>query len=118
MEESLNNNCLDDMVTLCREIKEDILTKKYRECEEMLARMMFLYPHAPEPHNFFGIILEKRGQHTLAMKHFRASADLDPTFTPAVMNLETFGSFYGDKKVFAYDRQDCINLRKPKMKNA
>ena len=117
MEESLDSS-VDDMVTLCREIKEDILTDKYRECEEMLARMMFLYPHAPEPHNFFGIILEKKGQHTLAMKHFRASADLDPTFTPAVKNLETFGNFYGERRVFAFDRQDCIKRRRTGMKNA
>lgn len=115
MEKSLNKNQVDDMVTLCSEIKYDILTDKFRECEEILARMMFLYPHAPEPHNFYGIVLEKKGQHTLAMKHFRASADLDPTFTPAVRNLENSGSFYGRNNYFVFDRQDCLEHRTEKL---
>lgn len=70
------------------------------------------YPHDPEPHNLFGIFFEKRSDHNMAMKHFRAAWDLDPTYMPARHNLEHYGTFFS-KGGCAYDESDC-NITKQK----
>ncbi|OYP11716.1 hypothetical protein CG709_08570 [Lachnotalea glycerini] len=66
-------------------------------------------PHAPEPHNLMGMILEWQGDHLLAMKHFRASWDLDPSYLPARHNLDVYGSFFS-RRMGAYDESDCPAL--------
>ena len=38
-------------------------------------------------HNVLGAIYEVSGNFNLAMKHYRASCDLDPTFLPALKNI-------------------------------
>jgi len=64
------------------------------------------YPHAPEPHNLLGLLLEAQGEHIAAMKHFRAAWALDPTYLPTRQNLDYFGSCYPSGK-WAYDESDC-----------
>jgi hypothetical protein len=63
-------------------------------------------PHAPEPHNLLGMLLENQGDHLLAMKHFRAAWALEPTYLPARYNLEVYGTFFS-KGAGAYDEEDC-----------
>ena len=92
----------DEMKNLSACVKKFIEEYKYKECEEMISYTMYLHPHNPEPHNLLGILMEKRGDHVLAMKHFRASLDLDPTYKPAQTNLEVFGTFFASKKKFCY----------------
>lgn len=64
-------------------------------------------PHAPEPHNLMGIILENENDHIGAMKHFRAAWALDPTYLPARFNMEQYGRFSAVERVDAYDESDC-----------
>lgn len=75
-------------------------------CEKLILDAMGKYPHAPEPNNLLGILLEKKGDHLLAMKHFRAAWALDPAYRPARQNLDSYASFYGCK-ADAFDESDC-----------
>lgn len=96
---------------LCASVRSLVAEKDYQTCEEMICKAMVQFPHAPQPHNLLGIILEKTGNHALAMKHFRAAWALDPTYQPANYNLETYGTFISRGKC-AFDESD-ISYAKP-----
>ena len=72
----------------------------------MAITAMSVYPDAPQPHNLLGVLLEKQGDHLLAMKHFRAAYALDPTYWPARHNLDHFGTFHSTGRC-AFDESDC-----------
>lgn len=95
-----------ELTALCGKIRELMEQSEYPTCEELIEDAMAKYPHAPEPHNLLGLLLEMQGEHLTAMKHFRAAYALDPTYVPARRNLERFGSFYPKGK-WAYDESDC-----------
>ncbi len=76
------------------------------ESERLLEVAIGKYPHDPEPHNLYGILFEKRFDHNMAMKHFRAAWDLDPTYLPARHNLEHYGTFVSRGQC-AYVDSDC-----------
>lgn len=90
---------------LCASVRKLVSEKKYGECISSITRVMGNYPHAPEPHNLLGIVLEKMGDHLMAMKHFRAAWALDPSYLPANHNLNTYGTFFSSGKC-AYDESD------------
>ena len=79
----------------------------FDECEKVIYKAMYKYPHAAEPHNLLGIFLEKTGDHIEAMRHFRAACDLEPTYKPAEQNLIVFGTFCPGRKVCAFNIKDC-----------
>lgn len=96
-----------DFISLCNKIRKLVAVGKYKECESILAKAMGVFPHAPQPHNLFGIVFEKEGDHVQAMKHFRAAWALDPTYLPARTNMDLFATFYSSGKC-AYDESDCV----------
>ena len=104
MQENQKEN--KSMAELCSIVRRLSNEKKYEDCKSIIAHAMMSYPSSPEPHNLFGIVLEKTGQHMLAMNHFRAAWALDPTYEPAIENLNSLGSplSYGR---LAYDINDC-----------
>lgn len=91
---------------LCDTTRKMVAERRYEECKSCISEMMSYYPHSPIPHNLIGIVLEKEGCHTSAMKHFRAAYALDPTYLPARHNLEHYGTFFSRGKC-AYDETDC-----------
>ncbi len=100
-----------------REVEENTLSAivralvkdgKYEQCENIISKAMGANPHSPEPHNLMGILLEKTGNHPMAMKHFRAACDLDPTYRPANENINNYGTFYSSGRC-AYDDADCMD---------
>ena len=95
-----------EMRILCNKVRELININDYMSCVELIRNAMSINPHAPEPHNLFGILLEKNEDHLLAMRHFRAAWALDPTYIPARQNLIHYGTFYSNCKC-AYDESDC-----------
>ncbi len=105
---SVKTNEFDEMDNLSACVKSYIAERKYKECEELLSYSMYLHPHAPEPHNLWGILFEKEGKHGLAMSHFRAALDLKPSYLPARQNLEIFGTFFPHNRIFAYTNEDCV----------
>lgn len=95
----------NELQELCNFVREKVSEGNYASSVEDISIAMQHYPHAPEPHNLMGIVLEKNGDHVSAMKHFRAAWALDPTYLPARYNLETYGTFFTSGKC-AFDEND------------
>jgi Tfp pilus assembly protein PilF len=91
---------------LCDRARELIGRGDYDACEQMIRGAMGAYPHAPQPHNLLGILLEARGEGALAMKHYRAAWALDPTYLPVRRNLDNCATFAKRGRP-AYDDSDC-----------
>ena len=90
---------------LCIKVKRCCKKHDYITGEKIVMNAMGQYPDAAQPHNFYGVLLEKTGQHTAAMRHFRAALALNPSYRPANYNLEQYGQLrvtgrrcqYGDE---------------------
>lgn len=100
-----------ELNTLCETVRRLVGIRDYHQCESMICKAMAQYPHAPEPHNLIGVLLEKQGDHLKAMKHFRAAWALDPAYLPARQNLDRYGTFYSYGKS-AYSESDCDSEEK------
>jgi Tfp pilus assembly protein PilF len=48
----------------------------------------------PEYHNLLGVIAEHHDDFSLACKHYRAAYALDPSYKPALNNLDRITNFY------------------------
>ncbi|MGN1163793.1 MAG: hypothetical protein ACI4S4_03185, partial [Candidatus Ornithospirochaeta sp.] len=60
----------------------------------------------PVPQHLLGIMEEKVFEKQKAIRHYRAAYSLDPTYGPAIWNLERLGT--GDvTKDYAYTEKDC-----------
>lgn len=95
-----------DLFALSNVVRDLICKREYQKCEFLIIDAMGKYPHAPEPHNLIGILLENRDGHLMAMKHFRAACALDPTYLPAMQNLDTYGTFFSTGRC-AFNENDC-----------
>lgn len=94
-----------ELKQLCASVRAFVTKEAYESCMAPICRAMAQYPDAPEPHNLLGIVLEKKGDHAGAMKHFRAAWALDPGYRPANHNMYTYGTFYSRGKC-AFDESD------------
>ncbi len=97
----------EELQALCDRARALIKNRELVDCEKLIRDAMARYPHKPEPNNLLGILMEKQGDHVLAMKHFRASWALDPTYRPARQNLECYGSL-DPRESTAFDESDCL----------
>ncbi|MCI6375601.1 MAG: hypothetical protein MR821_09945 [Clostridiales bacterium] len=95
------------MQPLTAHIRALVQQRHFSEAENEAAKAMASAPHAAQPHNLMGIVSESRGNHVQAMKHFRAAWALDPTFLPARVNMERYGSFSGQMPRPVYDETEC-----------
>lgn len=111
LQERVENNENNELLELCENVRVLIKEKKLVDCENIVKSFICKYPHAPQPHNLYGILLEKEGNHVLAMKHFRAAWALDPTYLPVRYNLERFANMKGEG-IVAYDENDIISKKK------
>lgn len=100
----------EELTKICSDMRELIKEENFQACDLLLKAIISKYPHAPEPHNLYGILFEKQGDHIYAMKHFRAAWDLDSTYLPARFNLDQYGNFYS-KGIMAFDESDCPELK-------
>lgn len=105
MKEQHNNPLPNELEQLSATVRTLVTEKKYEDCLPAICRAMACYPHAAQPHNLMGIVLEQMGDHAAAMKHFRAAWALDPTYTPARHNLNVYGTFFSNGRC-AYDEHD------------
>ncbi len=101
------------MFSLCSLVKELIHAGDYKQAFQKVYESMAEFPNSPEPHNLLGILLEKKGEHLLAMKHFRIAWILDPTYQPANQNISNFCNLHSCIE-YAYAEEDCIKNEKPK----
>lgn len=102
-----------ELKQLCESIRAMVQDGAYDECEQIIRQAMARFPHAPQPHNLLGIVMQRRGDHKLAMKHFRASWSLDPAYLPAKHNLNTYGTFFSHGKC-AFDESDLVHGKRKK----
>jgi len=87
-------------------MKKLICSGKSQEAIQIICNFMSKHPNSAIPHNLLGIIYEKKCNHILAMKHFRAAWCLDPTYLPARENMSNFSSFERMHRFF-YEESDC-----------
>jgi tetratricopeptide (TPR) repeat protein len=104
MQDMMENK--NGLVALCNIVRTLLSERDYQKCEPLIFEAMKKYPHAPEPHNLIGLLLELQGDHLTAMKHFRAAGALDPTYVPARHNLDHFGTLFS-RGTWAIDESDC-----------
>ena len=97
---------IQELNALCAAIREYAQRGDLEKGEQLATEAMGKYPDAPQPHNLYGVLLEKKGDHCSAMKHFRAADALDPSYRPARQNLESFGTFFSHGRL-AFDESDC-----------
>ena len=95
------------MQPLTARVRALVAQRYFSEAEDEAARAMAAAPHDAQPHNLMGIIAESRNDHVQAMKHFRAAWALDPTYRPARINMERYGSFSGQMTRPVYDETEC-----------
>ncbi|MDV3425811.1 MAG: hypothetical protein LIR50_00805 [Bacillota bacterium] len=63
-------------------------SKNYPAAEKYLLYAMLENSDAPEAQNLFGALSELTGDLCQAEKHYLAANALDPTYKPAIVNLE------------------------------
>lgn len=95
------------MQPLTAHIRVLVAQRHFSEAEDEAAQAMAAAPHDAQPHNLMGIIAESRNDHVQAMKHFRAAWALNPTYRPARINMERYGSFSGQMPRPVYDETEC-----------
>ena len=97
---------LSPLEILCTQVRESVAAGQIESCIPVVHNAMAQFPDAPQPHNLLGILLEKMGNHSSAMRHFRAAWALDPTYAPAEENMKTYATF-SSKGRCAFDESDC-----------
>lgn len=70
-----------------RYIIESIKLEKFDLAKKLTFELMENEDEWAWGHNVLGAIYEVSGNFNLAIKHYRASCDLDPTFLPASKNI-------------------------------
>ena len=73
--------------------KKCILEKNFDSAKEYLKKAIAENLEAPEPQNLIGILYEYEDDLLTAEKHYRAALELDPTYKPALENLNRVASF-------------------------
>jgi Flp pilus assembly protein TadD len=68
--------------------KRSIGDRHFDAATEHVRRAIFLDPARPEAFNLLGALMEVRGDRVEAQKNYRAALSLDPSYAPAIKNLE------------------------------
>jgi Flp pilus assembly protein TadD len=68
--------------------KKSIGNRHFDAAIEHARKAIFLDPSRPEAFNLSGALLEIRGDRIEAQKNYRAALSLDPSYAPAIKNLE------------------------------
>lgn len=98
----------EDLAAVITQARQMINAHDFSGCEKLLRRAMSDYPDNAVPHNLMGILCEKQNDHVKAMKHFRAAWALDPTYKPALKNLDSFSQMFAIDKNFVFDESDLM----------
>lgn len=110
--------------------KKALKAGDYSLAEEKIKNAMNENPHSPRVHNLYGILEELLKEDNLAHKHYQVAIAFDPTYKPAMRNLERISTFeehavkahidFGDDPeqseeelyIIEYDRNHVGHLRK------
>jgi len=124
------NDVFNDFEKYVALAKNALKEGQYPLAEEKIKEAMLENPHSPIVHNLYGILEELLKEDNLAHRHYRAAYALDPSYKPAVRNLERITIFqerpskkhidFGDEPekedenlyVIEYDKNHVGHLRK------
>jgi len=73
--------------------KKSIGNRHFDAAIEHARKAIFLDPARPEAFNLLGALMEIRGDRLEAQKNYRAALSLDPSYDPAIKNLERSSSW-------------------------
>jgi DNA-binding NtrC family response regulator len=91
------------------QIIEQIRQKKTRGTFPQIKQAISLAPQRPEGYNLLGVYYEKIGDRNAALKYYRASNAIDPTYKPAIENIDRAASMHPDKSVSLGEIHDETN---------
>ena len=86
--EKLDEKKVADYGTSIELAKRSIGNRHFDASIEHVRKAIFLDPSRPEAFNLLGALMEIRGDRTDAQKSYRAALSLDPSYAPAIKNLE------------------------------
>jgi DNA-binding response OmpR family regulator len=86
--EALDASNAEDYGALIELTKRHITDRNFASARESARKAIAVEPSQPEAYNLLGALLEISGEWLEAQKFYRAALDIDPTFKPALSNLE------------------------------
>jgi DNA-binding response OmpR family regulator len=86
--EKLDEQKTADYGTSIELAKRSIGNRHFAAAIEHVCRAIFLDPTRPEAFNLLGALLETQGDRMEAQKNYRAALSLDPSYAPAIKNLQ------------------------------
>lgn len=91
--ETLNETSAVDYASLIELTKRHISDRELNAAQETVRKAIATDPARPEAYNLFGALLEIMNDWLEAQKLYRAALEIDPTFKPALANLERTSSW-------------------------
>ncbi len=86
--EKLDEQKAADYGTSIELAKRSIGNRHFDAAIEHVRRAIFLDPTRPEAFNLLGALMETQGDRMEAQKNYRAALSLDPSYAPAIKNLQ------------------------------
>ncbi|MDQ7784360.1 MAG: response regulator [Desulfomonilaceae bacterium] len=86
--EALDEENAVDYHSLIELAKRNVTDRSFGAARDSVRNAIAADPAQPEAYNLLGALLEIKGAWVEAQKFYRAALDIDPTFKPALVNLE------------------------------
>jgi DNA-binding response OmpR family regulator len=86
--EKIDEQKATDYASLIELAKRCIGDRHFDAAVEHLRKAIFLDPGRPEAFNLLGALMEIKGDRLDAQKNYRAALSLDPSYEPAIKNLQ------------------------------
>ncbi|MCF8027575.1 MAG: response regulator [Desulfobacteraceae bacterium] len=86
--ETIDEDCPSDYRSMIELSKRHISDRNFAAAREAVRKAIAADPAQPEAYNLLGVLLEIKKERLEAQKFYRAAIDIDPTFKPALANLD------------------------------
>jgi Flp pilus assembly protein TadD len=86
--EKLDEQKVIDYASSIELAKKSIGERRFDAAVEHVHKAISLDPSRPEAFNLLGALMEIRGDRIEAQKNYRAALSLDPSYEPAIKNLQ------------------------------
>jgi CheY-like chemotaxis protein len=97
--ECLAEDLVGDYRALIELVKRHITDRAFGVARDTARKAIAADPGQPEAYNLLGALFEITNDRLAAQKYYRAALDIDPTFEPAVVNLERATSWSPSGKI-------------------
>lgn len=86
--EALDEESMTDYRSLIELTKRHISDRNFNDSRKTVQKAIGADPTQPEAYNLLGVLFEIKNDWLEAQKFYRLALDVDPTFKPALVNLE------------------------------